>query len=117
MGEQRRRLSPSKVRARRQNASYALSSVFCSPSLFAAYDLPSSNEPLATSCRPLNSITPLDPESLHRIPLSTPPRTPPPGETEAAAVAREVESQAEKEFPLILVTGESCSGWRTDGAS
>lgn len=51
--------------------------------------------------RPLDSITPLNPDALRRIPLSTPPRTPPPALTSLSV------NDAELAFPLILVTGEN----------
>lgn len=71
-------------------------------------DDPSDVEPLATSCRPLSDITPLDPESLERVPLSTPPRTPEPLLLRGKE-AREVEEgeDPERRYPLIVVTGGS----------
>ncbi|KAK4700355.1 UDP-glucose 4-epimerase, partial [Phenoliferia sp. Uapishka_3] len=71
--------------------------------LQATFDQPSDVEPLLTSCRPLNLITPLDPNLLDRIPLSTPPKTPPPAEE-----AREWKAgEGETNYPLIVVTGGS----------
>ncbi|KAM0755870.1 UDP-glucose 4-epimerase [Meredithblackwellia eburnea MCA 4105] len=65
--------------------------------------------------RPLNSISPLDPTSLTRIPLSTPPTPPPAVATSRkqstkdhtrARVQDEMESE-EQQYPLIVVTGGS----------
>ncbi|KAK4051525.1 hypothetical protein OIV83_002665 [Microbotryomycetes sp. JL201] len=57
----------------------------------------------------LGAIRPLDPSTLRRVPLSTPPRTPPPGNaarkhTQASSNESSIDEQA---FPLILVTGGS----------
>ncbi|ORY82907.1 hypothetical protein BCR35DRAFT_290674 [Leucosporidium creatinivorum] len=67
---------------------------------------------LADVYRPYNSITPLNPDSLRRIPLSTPPSTPPPDRKGSVAQAQALLEktkldQAEDEYPLILVTGGS----------
>ena len=84
---------------------------------------------LPASFRPLSSITPLDVRSLHRVPLSTPPRTPSPSpyaqQLRRTGLVREasddsedvcdggeeeearVEEEEEGEWPLIVVTGGS----------
>ena len=67
---------------------------------------------IRSAYRPFDSIIPLDPASLKRIPLSTPPRTPPPDERGTTAQQR-VDSRessvdgSEVVYPLILVTGQS----------
>ncbi|KAK4056346.1 hypothetical protein OIO90_002489 [Microbotryomycetes sp. JL221] len=83
-----------------------------------------SSEPSHT-IQALEAIRPLDPSTLRRIPLSTPPRTPPPplalkrdqaGSTasngspiaDGGLSAAEAALGAELNFPLILVTGKSC---------
>ncbi|KAM0789844.1 hypothetical protein ACM66B_006691 [Microbotryomycetes sp. NB124-2] len=62
--------------------------------------------------QPLGSIRPLDPSTLRRLPLSTPPRTPPPGRASVHQQQHQLQPQddvtaAEQNFPLILVTGGS----------
>ncbi|SCZ98284.1 BZ3500_MvSof-1268-A1-R1_Chr3-2g06271 [Microbotryum saponariae] len=70
-------------------------------------------EALTSSYRPFDSITPLNPDSLRRIPLSTPPRTPPPSgladlqgnPSDRLSTSCPSEVNVESAYPLILVTG------------
>ncbi|KAI5479274.1 hypothetical protein MNV49_003792 [Pseudohyphozyma bogoriensis] len=95
---------------RRQSGDWAGKVVVSHPpdptALRATYHEPTDAEPLSTSCRPLSSIQPLDPTSLDRIPLSTPPRTPSP-KALGKARAHDAGNGTEQDFPLIVVTGGS----------
>lgn len=89
--------------------------IFHSPSSVPASFVTDSDK-LESVYRPLHAITPLDPDSLHRIPLSTPPRrnsTPDATREEVSSTARLDQlslDDSEAEFPLILVTGEEEPG-------
>lgn len=78
-----------------------LLSVVSHPPSPTSLDFPDHTE--SSNLRALNSITPLDFNTLERIPLSDPPRAPTPAARDEEARG---DIKGEEDYPLIMVTGE-----------